>query len=66
MYKYRSAPWLHLYPVDEISSKRQKLFQNTTLVQPNFLIINIEKRHEGVLGSGGIAPRMLDLGTKWR
>jgi hypothetical protein len=23
-------------------------------------------RHEGVLASGGIAPRILDLGTKWR
>jgi hypothetical protein len=23
-------------------------------------------RHEGVLGIGGIAPRILDLGTKWR
>jgi hypothetical protein len=23
-------------------------------------------RHEGVLGSGGIAPRILDLGTRWR
>jgi hypothetical protein len=22
-------------------------------------------RHEGVLGSGGIAPRILDLGTRW-
>jgi hypothetical protein len=24
-----------------------------------------EARHEDVLGSGGIAPRILDLGTRW-
>jgi len=29
------------------------------------LCFNGEPRHEGVLGSGGIAPRILDLGTTW-
>jgi hypothetical protein len=28
--------------------------------------LNWERRHKGVLGSGGIAPRILDLGTRWR
>jgi len=27
---------------------------------------NWAPRHEGVLGSGGIAPRILHLGTRWR
>jgi hypothetical protein len=27
---------------------------------------NWASRHEGVLGSGGIAPHILDLGTRWR
>jgi hypothetical protein len=30
------------------------------------LCFNWAPRHEGVLGSGGIAPRILDLGTIWR
>jgi hypothetical protein len=30
------------------------------------LCFNTEPRREGVLGSGGIAPRILDLGTIWR
>jgi hypothetical protein len=30
------------------------------------LCFNWAPHHEGVLGSGGIAPRILDLGTKWR
>jgi hypothetical protein len=29
-------------------------------------VLNQAPRHEGVLGSGGIAPRILDLGTSWR
>jgi hypothetical protein len=28
--------------------------------------LNWAPRHEGVLGSGGIAPCILDLGTRWR
>jgi len=30
------------------------------------LIFNCAPRHEGILGSGGIAPLILDLGTRWR
>jgi hypothetical protein len=30
------------------------------------LCFNWAPPHEGVLGSGGIAPRILDLGTRWR
>jgi hypothetical protein len=30
------------------------------------LCFNWALRHEGILGSGGIAPRILDLGTRWR
>jgi hypothetical protein len=30
------------------------------------LFFNWAPHHEGVLGSGGIAPRILDLGTRWR
>jgi hypothetical protein len=30
------------------------------------LCFNWAPRHDGVLGSGGIAPRILDLGTRWR
>jgi hypothetical protein len=30
------------------------------------LCFNWAPRHEGVLGSGGIDPRILDLGTRWR
>jgi hypothetical protein len=29
-------------------------------------VLNQAPRHEDVLGSGGIAPRVLDLGTRWR
>jgi hypothetical protein len=29
-------------------------------------LFNWAPHHEGVLGSGGIAPRILDLGTRWR
>jgi hypothetical protein len=31
-----------------------------------FLCFNWAPRHEGVLGSGGIAPHIHDLGTRWR
>jgi hypothetical protein len=30
------------------------------------LFLNRAPRHEGVLGSGYIAPRILGLGTRWR
>jgi hypothetical protein len=30
------------------------------------LCLNWSQGHEGVLGSGGITPRILDLGTRWR
>jgi hypothetical protein len=30
------------------------------------LVLNKAPLHENVLGSGGIAPRFLDLGTTWR
>jgi len=30
------------------------------------LCFNWVRHHESVLGSGGIAPRILDLGTRWR
>jgi len=29
-------------------------------------VLNHTPRHENVLGSGGIFPRILNLGTKWR
>jgi hypothetical protein len=29
-------------------------------------VLNYVPRHEDVLGRGGIAPRILDLGTRWR
>jgi hypothetical protein len=29
-------------------------------------VFNLTPRHEGVSGSEGIAPRILDLGTRWR
>jgi hypothetical protein len=29
-------------------------------------VLNKAPRHEGVLRSEGIAPRILDLGTRWR
>jgi hypothetical protein len=29
-------------------------------------VLNQAPCHEGVLGSGGMAPRILDLGTRWR
>jgi hypothetical protein len=29
-------------------------------------VLNQAPRHEGVLGSGGIAPCILDLSTRWR
>jgi len=29
-------------------------------------VFNEAQRHEDVLGSGGIAPLILDLGTRWR
>jgi hypothetical protein len=29
-------------------------------------VLNQASRHEDVLGSGGIAPRILDIGTRWR
>jgi hypothetical protein len=29
-------------------------------------VLNEAPRHEDVLGSGGIAPRILNLGTRWR
>jgi hypothetical protein len=29
-------------------------------------VLNWAPRHEDVLGSGSIAPRILDLGTRWR
>jgi hypothetical protein len=28
-------------------------------------VLKLVPCHEGVLGSGGIAPRILDLGTRW-
>jgi len=31
-----------------------------------FPVLNYEPRHEDVLRSGGIAPRVLDFGTRWR
>jgi hypothetical protein len=31
-----------------------------------FLFFNLAPHYEGVLGSGGIAPRVIDLGTRWR
>jgi hypothetical protein len=31
-----------------------------------YAFLNWPPRHEGVLGSGGIAPRTFDLGTEWR
>jgi len=30
------------------------------------LFLNWVPRHEGILGSGGKAPRILDLSTRWR
>jgi hypothetical protein len=30
------------------------------------LCFNLAPCHECVLGSGGIAPRILELGTRWR
>jgi hypothetical protein len=35
-------------------------------VVPVILFFNSAPRHEGVLGSERIAPRILDLGTRWR
>jgi hypothetical protein len=32
----------------------------------NVLWFNWSPLHEGILGSGGIVPRILDLGTRWR
>jgi hypothetical protein len=29
-------------------------------------VLNEAPRHEDVLGSGGIAPHILDLGIRWR
>jgi hypothetical protein len=29
-------------------------------------VLNLAPRHEDVLGSGDIAPRILDLGTRWK
>jgi len=29
-------------------------------------LLNQVPRHEHVLGNGGIAPRVLDRGTRWR
>jgi hypothetical protein len=31
----------------------------------NVSVLNYAPRHEDVLGSGGIVPRILDLGTRW-
>jgi len=29
-------------------------------------LLNQAPRHEGVLGSGGMAPRIIHLGARWR
>jgi len=29
-------------------------------------VLNLVPHHEDVLGSGGVAPRILNLGTEWR
>jgi hypothetical protein len=44
--------------------KRGKWKMKVKLKLP--LCFNWAQRHEGILGSGGIAPRILDLGTRWR
>jgi hypothetical protein len=39
--------------------RRRKIILNSKRNRRN-------RRNEGVLGSGGIAPAILDLGTRWR
>jgi hypothetical protein len=52
------CPWLLTEYIDR--SAKGKIF-------PGLLIFYLRApRHEGVLGSGGIAPRIFDLGTRWR
>jgi len=39
---------------------------NNFLFDTGELKVKLSLCHEGVLGSEGIAPRILDLGTRWR
>jgi hypothetical protein len=53
-----TVDWTHLL---------QDRFQQAVKVKAKLsLCFNRAPRHESVLGSGGIAPRILDLGTRWR
>jgi hypothetical protein len=58
---YLTLPLLSLLHQDRIC--RYELLGCRVLWSPCF---KWAPRHEGVLGSGGIAPRILDSGTRWR
>jgi hypothetical protein len=45
---------------------RKLLYPRNQQLEALVPVLNQAPRHEGVLGSGGIAPRILDLSTRWR
>jgi hypothetical protein len=47
------------YPADAVQ-------HNDTSLLSLCFFFNWAPRHEGALGNGGISPRILDLGTRWR
>jgi hypothetical protein len=57
----------HFILTESGTSKRCKGWAMTVKVKVKLsLCFNWAPRHEDVLGSGGISPRILDLGTRWR
>jgi hypothetical protein len=46
--------------------KKKKEIDNLYKVKVKSLCCNWASGHEGVLGSGGIVPRFLDHGTRWK
>jgi hypothetical protein len=53
--------------MSQMNSTYRRIKNRISKVKVNLsLCLNWTPGHEGVLGNGGIAPRILDLGTRWR
>jgi hypothetical protein len=58
LFRYRLGPETFEYTLVQTRQYRKMLF--------TIPFFNGAPRHEGVLGSGGIAPRILNLSARWR
>jgi hypothetical protein len=71
-FSYRNTARRHNPEHLDTNAKGGKFVTNITYVHKGIgkvipvLFINSAPRHEGVLGCGGTAPRILDLCTRWR